>query len=381
MHRQKLGYVPALDGLRALAVLLVAARHLGAPVLVGAGDVGVGIFFALSGFLITTLLLEEQAGTGRVRLPAFYLRRTVRLMPGLIVMMVVVVPLSAIVNHNADTAKQAFFAALYIGNWAKIQGWLHGHALGHTWSLAVEEHFYLVWPLVLALALLWGGRRRALQAALTLTLASLGWRLWLYVHEAAPIRLQYGSDTRADSLLIGCVAALAFAGRRPPLPPRVAHVAWATLGLLLFVPTRSLPVLTVGLSVLAVAGAVIVLDTVQGSSLPARLLTLPPLVGLGRVSYGFYLWHMPVFMLLRDRLPQSAPVQSLLLLVLTLALALLSYDFVERPVLAWNARRTHRPAPLRLAGLAEVHPREREPQPVEGTDRVGRADDKVRVLQ
>lgn len=354
--RTRLGYVPALDGLRGLAVAVVIAQHAGLPLVRGAGSVGVGLFFALSGFLITTLLLEERAAAGRIDLGAFYLRRAARLLPALLLVLAVFAVVGSLL-HAGRLWSSVLYSGLYLGNWGHIV-W-HGVAptLGHTWSLAVEEHFYLVWPVVFLVAYRWGGPAMVLRAAAGLAALALVLRVALEAAGASAIRIQYGSDTRADSILIGCAAAVLVAQGRWRVPRAAPALAWAVVACFLVVPVKGLANLTVGLTVFTVAATVVVVDTTHADSPFARLLATRPLVALGKISYGVYLWHVPVLVLGRHHLhlPVPGPVKNALLVALAIGLAAVSYTYVERPILRWKARRTSRPV-LALPASTDAGP-------------------------
>jgi peptidoglycan/LPS O-acetylase OafA/YrhL len=361
-----MGYRPALDGLRAIAVLLVIARHLQFPLILSGGAVGVGLFFALSGFLITTLLVEERTRSGTVSLRAFYLRRFLRLMPALFFMLVAVIILGWMLGVSG-IVHQAVFAAFYAGNWAQITGG-YFPVLGHTWSLAVEEHFYLLWPVVFLLAWRWKGRRAALSIAIGVASLALLLRVGLFFHGASAARLQYGSDTRADAILVGCAAALLTAGRSgrsfPLLPRWVAPVAWSGLAVLLFVQPQGRMMLTAGLSLIAVCGAVVVTDAVAGRSLFVGVLSWKPLVSVGRVSYGLYLWHYAVIALLLGRLEarMPSPVAKAVVVLIFAAATLFSYRFVEQPALALKRRLATKTGPDLAAELrGPEHPPTKAP--------------------
>jgi peptidoglycan/LPS O-acetylase OafA/YrhL len=336
----RLGYQPALDGVRGVAVLLVVVRHLREPgSLVGGGAVGVGLFFALSGFLITTLLVEERLLQGRVSLRAFYMRRLLRLMPALLAMLCAVVLLGWLLDVRGIWLHAAY-AALYVGNWAQIIGGRFQY-LAHTWSLGVEEHFYLLWPIALLVAWRWNGVRAARWVALGGAAAAIVLRVALLLSGASTMRLQYGSDTRADAILIGCAAALLTLGRRERVHRWAAPIAWGVLLGLLFLPPVSHAMLSAGVSVIAVCGAIIVADVASARSLLAGPLRWRPLVAIGRASYGLYLWHFPVIKLLLPRLDARMPhVFALAVVVLVFSTAtVISYRLIEQPVLAFGRRR------------------------------------------
>ncbi|WP_164701581.1 acyltransferase family protein [Modestobacter sp. KNN46-3] len=206
----RLGYEPALDGLRAVAVAAVMASHTTLPV--PGGSVGVGVFFALSGFLISTLLLQEQERTGRIALGAFLLRRLLRLYPALLVLGIALVLYVVVAPgpvRGQETIAGVLPALLYSSNWVRALGGLgYLGLLEHTWSLAVEEQFYLLWPVVLSATLIVTRRVAAVGVvAVGGCTASLAVRLSL-AHDADSYgRIANGLDTQADNMLAGCAAA------------------------------------------------------------------------------------------------------------------------------------------------------------------------------
>jgi len=345
--RPRLGYRPALDGFRGLAVALVMVRHLGQSFGVGGGTVGVGTFFALSGFLITTLLIEEREAAGRVDLGRFWARRACRLLPALAVMLGAVVVWFGLVEHQSYKGPAAF-AALYAANWAQIGGRPFG-VLSHVWTLAVEEHFYLLWPL-LFLGLSRLRMRTAALVAVGLAATSTLLRLALFAAGASPDRLQMGTDTRLDGLLLGCAAALLLAHRRPRVGLPVAGAALAALATLVVVQPYHSFMLTAGYVVIPVAALLVIVHVVgpttegsgghaSGSPLTA-ILGWRPLAALGKISYGLYLWHLPVYaVLLPHLLGLPLAARSGVVAAASIAAATLSYFFVERPFLRLKDRR------------------------------------------
>ncbi|MFJ9896682.1 acyltransferase family protein [Streptomyces sp. NPDC091280] len=361
------GRVAGLDGLRTVAVLLVIVYHV-RPDLVPGGSVGVDVFFTISGFVITRLLVTEYARDGRIGLWSFYRRRWQRLMPALLVMCAVTAVLS--VTLALPLFQGAWMAAVLAAG-SVVNLVRAGNAgtysdltapLSHTWSLGVEEQFYLAWPLLL-LALLRHARARAVLGWVTvLCVLPVLWRTVLWDPSAAH-RIYNGPDTRADQLLVGALLALVLARLRADDPRlallrrwagRLCRPALVLLALIAWqVPITEVsgwnPVwYTVGFLAAALLTACVVaaLDLCPDSG-PARLLSLSVPVWIGRnLSYGMYLWHYPVIRLLHDlgvRGDALLPAG----LAATLGAALASYVLVERPPL-----RRRRPVPRPVVGAA-----------------------------
>lgn len=359
------GRVDGLDGLRTVAVALVLVYHVAPDVLPG-GSVAVDLFFTISGFVITRLLLAEYARTGGVALLPFYRRRWLRLVPALLALCAVCAALSATASlWGFDGSPQAAgLSALFLVNVVRaMEPGPYGDLMGplaHTWSLGVEEQFYLLWPLVLLALLRYARARTVLLCTAALCALPVLWRCVLW-HPDAAHRIYNGTDTRADQLLAGALVAVVLARLRADDPRlaalrvRAGRLAWPALGVLALVAWR-MPVTadagpwtacwyTVGFLLMAVLSATLVtaLELRPGEGL-SRLLSLTPLTWVGRnLSYGVYLWHYPVVRLLaslgmRDGLlPATA--------VLTVLMALLSYYVIEAPLL----RRARHPAPRTAA--------------------------------
>ncbi len=368
-------YWPALDGVRAIAVALVVAYHLAPAAVQRGGTIGVTMFFTLSGFLITSLLLAEADRTGRVSLARFYARRALRLLPALFVLVPVVVGYAAISHRQDDTISAAPAVLLYVGNWVRaFQGFNTLGMLEHAWSLAVEEQFYVAWPLVVVgVALLVGRKRRAvavLIAAAVGAAASLAVRLALWSDldpAGSAARLVNGTDAVADQLLIGCALAAGLhllaarrapSDRREPLsapvrsalrllgPAALAFLVWVSItrpGGTSVANNRLY--LTWGATAFALSAAVVVLVSVVDEHSPlSRVLSLSPLVAIGRVSYGIYLWHYPAILVVQSEMERSsATVQRATALVLTTVATVASWRFVERPAIA-RKQRLHPPS-------------------------------------
>ena len=346
------GRIPGLDGLRALAVVAVVVFHLN-PAWLPGGFLGVDIFFVVSGFLITTLLVREHARTGRLDLPAFWARRARRLLPALLV----VIPFSVLLAWVSERdllvgiGPQVLGALTFSFNWVQIAAGSNYFAatspqlLTNLWSLAVEEQFYLAWPLI-TLGLLIAIRSARSRIGIVLILAAGSGFLMAarFDPEVGATRVYYGTDTHVFGLMIGAALALwwttpeirgpAFwiARRRP-----ATALALGVLAGLMWWLDESRPLTFRGGLVLAsVASAVLIASAITGGTL-ARALDLPALRWIGERSYGIYLWHWPVILVVNadyGPVPGSAGFgwTRLWCVVVILALADLCYRLVELPV-------------------------------------------------
>jgi peptidoglycan/LPS O-acetylase OafA/YrhL len=345
-------YLPALDGLRAFAVISVIAFHAELPGF-GGGFLGVEFFFVVSGYLITSLLLDEQRSSGAISLPRFWMRRARRLLPALFALLLAALLLSLTVAPDslAGTRSDCAAALLYVSNWWQV---IHHHSyfmdvdrpplLLHLWSLSVEEQFYLVWPLVVALF----GRAAARwvpRVALLGGTASALWMAWLYDPSQDPSRVYVGSDTRLSGLLLGAALSVVVPAFAPNVPvgraARTVREAFAIVGLsalvwLIWRSTSHDPLLyRGGLLLVDLASAALIAGLVAPTTL-SRILGARPWAWLGRRSYGLYLWHWPIFAVTRPEFDSSLHGSSLLALrlALTFAASELCYRFVEQPIRA-----------------------------------------------
>ena len=380
--------IDALDGLRAFALVIIMSYHFGWRAAQG-GFFSLDIFYVLSGYLITGLLLSEFARRERIALGAFWLRRARRLLPALFVVVIVVtlyVRFVALPGTYPEYKMSALSALFYFSNWWQIAAsgnYFHAtgpvYPLTHTWSLAVEEQFYLLWPLVVVatmkLARTYARGLRALLGVSVLgALASAITMVLRYSATANITRLYFGTDTHAQSILIGavlaCVLTLLARSRNEsgmaPVARRFGGVLTA-LGLVGVATTLTITYVFQGtdafcyrggFTLSALAAAAIVAASVMVPTGPlARVLATRPLVFLGTVSYGAYLWHFPIFLWLdATRTHTHGVVLFALRFVATFLLATASYFLLERPVMErrfWRSARAAVPAALAL-GLTVV---------------------------
>jgi peptidoglycan/LPS O-acetylase OafA/YrhL len=372
------GYQPALDGLRALAVLGVLLYHAGVSWAPG-GFLGVDAFFVLSGFLITSLLVGEWRSRGGIDLRGFWARRGRRLLPALFLVVIAVSAYALFVARPDELDRirgDAVGSLLYVANWRQLLGASYFDRLGtpsplrHTWSLGIEEQWYLVWPLVLLVMLRVTRARRWLMVGLTAALAAGSAALMAVIFRDGgdPSRVYFGTDTRAQALLLG--AALAFLVMSPRRRPRQTEAtaslfALECAGLIAAVylgwlwthvadsatwPYRG------GFFVEATAVAVLIAAASRPySPILGRALSIAPLRAIGRISYGLYLWHWPVYVYLTPARTgwDDAPLLFVRVTV-TFALAIASYFVVEQPVRRRTLRRGTERAVSSLLGATAV---------------------------
>ncbi|CAN5748029.1 acyltransferase family protein [soil metagenome] len=373
-QRVRIAHLPALDGLRGAAVAAVVAFHLG---LTTGGYLGVDLFFTLSGFLITSLLVAEWRARGRIDLKVFWVRRARRLLPAMLLVLVAVAWATQkwASNTTFDQVHHDGLATLaYVANWRSVAAgtdywdlFARPSPLEHTWSLAIEEQFYVVWPLISVGLLLWWGRRRRRAAAgddrepgplsdtevrtglnrylaVTLGLAALSAAsaLWRYRGAGDANRVYFGTDTRAAAILFGAAFAIATArfgtvtGRRARVALEVAAIAvmiplgWAWLHL----PGTDARLYHGGLLLCGLATTVVLAAASHPRPGPvAQVLSFAPLRWLGLISYGLYLWHWPVIIFFTPG--RTGWYDGGLLaarLGISLSLAIVSYWVLERPI-------------------------------------------------
>ena len=385
--RPKSRYIPALDGLRTLAVVAVVLYHLNLTWAQG-GLLGVTIFFVLSGYLITRLLLNEIAKTGRIDLKSFWIRRIRRLFPAVVTVVVVTCALCTVFNHVMLTKMRPDIlpSLLFFNNWWQImQDVSYFNALGdpspltHFWSLAIEEQFYLIWPpLLLAMVSVHMSKPNTRRVVLGLAAVSAVAMMVLYNPATDPSRVYYGTDTRVFSLLLG--AWMAFIPDRDLAPARlVRHLGldrlagaakhgksksdtaeaattkpselarfWSSpasidlMGVVGLVGLAAMVALTNGYTAFQYRGGtllcsiltlMVIAACVQPQGMVARALAADPLVWIGKRSYSIYLWHYPLLLLMNPvaNINDTPWWHYILQVLLVVAVAECSYRFIETP--------------------------------------------------
>ena len=360
-----IAYQPALDGVRALAVAAVLLFHAEVPGFSG-GYLGVSVFFTLSGYLITTLLLTEHATTGRISMPGFYARRVRRLLPASLVCLTAIVVISELTNVFAGVAelrRQVMGALLQVSNWVFLAGegsyqQLFQQTGGtrspveHFWSLSIEEQFYWLWPPTMAFLLARCATRRSRTLALgTLTLV-FALAAPLIAARFGPDAAYWATPARVGEILMGALLALLLHGRAVPrLAAWLAPVALFALAVCVATfPASGGPAYQGWLPAVAVGSALLVLG-LQAESPVRRVLSTRPLVWLGGISYGVYLYHWPIYVIVDERRTGLDGWRLVVVqLALTLAIAEISFRLIERPIR--SARGASRRMTLAAGGLA-----------------------------
>ncbi|MFK4301986.1 MULTISPECIES: acyltransferase family protein [unclassified Paenibacillus] len=346
-------YMPGLDGLRALAVIAVIVYHLNPDWLPG-GLLGVGVFFTLSGYLITDILVSQWDTYHSFKMKDFWLRRARRLLPAMLTVVAVIVLCSLLFDPSRLTALRGDVPAalVYMSNWwfifhqvSYFESFGPPSPLGHLWSLAVEEQFYILWPLMLALGLKYMPKRIVLAGWVTcLALISALLMAVIYVPGTDPSRVYYGTDTRGFALLIGAALALVWpSGKLKGQASAKArlfldgigavsllllcHWAWASNE---YDPS----LYRGGLLGIALVTAIVVAALAHPVSHLGKLLGLKPLRWIGARSYGLYLWHVPVITLTTPQVDTEGVhvLRIILQLLATILLASLSYKYIEEPI-------------------------------------------------
>ncbi len=337
------GRIGAIDGLRAVAIAGVLAFHfgLGLP----GGFLGVDLFFVISGFVVTRVLLREHQELGAIRLRSFWYRRAKRLLPALIVVLAAVqlwVRLDSSYTLHVATNDQSLAALTYTSNWFQIlKHWSYWSPqqsltpLNHLWSLAIEEQFYLLWPALVLVGLRWIPARLQIRSVAAMAVASYLLAYLLY-RPSLLDRSYEGTDTRAGALLLGALVALVLARE----VPRWVSALWSgigaamVLGLIWLTAHLDTALFSWQLPLAGVAAAVLVAHLATCPSNPlTRVLDSRPVRAIGIISYGLYLWHWPVWVYLSSTPHVTTHLSKVVVTIsVSLAAAALSYVLIERPI-------------------------------------------------
>jgi peptidoglycan/LPS O-acetylase OafA/YrhL len=326
-------YIPAIDGLRAVAILIVLSSHiLGEGII--PGGFGVTLFFFISGYLITEILIAEHDATRTIDIKAFYIRRFRRLAPALLSMVGFVTAIYALLGKPIS-GSEISAAVFYYLNYYAIAGGAMPLPLGPLWSLAIEEHYYLVYPLVLLIGL--RDRTALLYGLLILCIAVLLWRYILVSGNAPELRTYTATDTRIDSIVFGALLALLM-HKGATVSPRILALGVSLAAIMVLASLlirghafrETLRYSLQGLAMLPVFYAVLFEPR---ASLLRIGLENPALVWIGKISYSLYLWHFPAMVLSKNFLHQIGPAAlAAVTIVVSFSLATASYYWVEMPL-------------------------------------------------
>jgi peptidoglycan/LPS O-acetylase OafA/YrhL len=349
LAQPKIGYRPALDGFRGVSIILVLAIHAGAYGYMG--RMGVDMFFVLSGFLITSLLLEEWDENGCISLKRFYARRVLRLFPALIAVLLALMVFIFFRGNAYEIrrmAMQCIAALFYAMNWCHVFNLFPASMIGHAWTLSIEEQFYLIWPLLLLLMLHRTSGRSSMLCWLLLALA-LGVIERIILNKAFynSVRIMLGTDTESGPLICGCCAAVILRWKMLSdnrwLKNAIRIGAWAAAAYLVWLacsPNWYVNEMTymmvdyfIGISATLILFEIIMYD--YGAM--GRLLSWRPLNYIGKISYGLYLWHLPIFRLVAEK---HWPIGKEVVVELGIAftITIISFYCLERPFLNLKRR-------------------------------------------
>jgi len=350
-----LGYRRSLNGLRGVAIIFVLLWH-GGVTGSGFGFIAVNTFFVLSGFLITCLLVEEYDKFNNISLKRFYFRRALRLLPALIVMLMAFLAFVFLADPHGRAMRElneALLALFYFSNWSVVYHLGRHISLAHTWSLSVEEQFYIIWPGILLWLLAKTSRSSLLCWIFLAAFVAVVLRIGLFVGSTTnlsgnilpldPVRLWMGTDTRADSLLLGCFAGVLISSNIAPhrewfMPVLKLSAMVSGAGLLLLGTCNyeSAWMIYGGWFLASVFAMILIIHLVSGpQSLMHLLLENSVLVYIGQISYGLYVWHFPILIAMQQH---QLPWQHLMYLLPVLIVALVSYYLVEKPFLQLKGR-------------------------------------------
>lgn len=351
--KNKRRYISGLDGLRAISVLAVILYHLHIEWIDG-GFLGVTVFFVLSGYLITDLLVNEYERNGRIDFKTFWIKRFRRLLPALIIMLIIIASWITLFQRSflVGLREEILAAFVYISNWYYV---FQEHSyftkfappspLQHMWSLAVEEQFYIVWPVLMLLALKFiPSKGKIAIAILLLSFISAEAMAFMFTPDEDPSRIYFGTDTRAFSILLGAALAIVWPSAR--LSANVTTELRKTLNIAGIVSLIALIVMMIfiqedgtflyygGMYLASAVTAILIAVIVHPASSIGKIFSFKPLLWIGVRSYGIYIWHFPIIVLLGIAVKTEtiSGAKIVLALLLTFVLSALSFHFVEEPI-------------------------------------------------
>lgn len=342
--------IDGLDGLRAIAVIVIFLHHTGLTSLHG-GFIGVDLFFVLSGYLITRILLNEHLKVGKIDVINFYWRRMKRLYPALVFFLFIICLYIFFFEKNINLTMEIIPSALYFMNWIRAFQIYDAPLTGHTWTLSIEQQFYLLWPFAMIFILSFRPRK-AFLIIFSMIFSIVAWRLYLYNIDAPDARIYAGFDTHSDGLVIG--TALAFGGNN--LCKLISKFWMLSSAYIIFVLSTktgdSIAASSIGFLVTSLASASLIAKIVtEQDSILVKILKFRPIAFLGMISYGFYLWHYSVIKIMlysgNDQFgaffgsfEHAREVMLAATFMITLVLTLLSWYLVEKPILNAKSRYT-----------------------------------------
>jgi peptidoglycan/LPS O-acetylase OafA/YrhL len=348
LEKRKLGnsdYLPELDGIRALAILMVMAIHARVPHASG-GFIGVDLFFVLSGYLITSLLMKEHRKTGTVDFKRFYWRRCLRLLPALTALLVIYVIFGLNFQLNRSTMmRDVTIVFFYAASWSRALYNIPSDWLGHTWSLSIEEQFYFIWPAILILIINCNLVKKITLLSI-IAISVCVYRYYLLFNNVSTDRIYFGFDTRIDTTLYGCMLAFLLSYdsvvAKITAHRRILNVFTAlSISFLVWVLTcfsgEMRLFYSIGFALTAVSAAVVVLQIIVNKrGILACTLRKPGLVYTGKISYGLYIWHWPIFNYLHAHTHLPSVAKIVTGFIAAYVVSMLSYHLMEQPLLKFK---------------------------------------------
>jgi peptidoglycan/LPS O-acetylase OafA/YrhL len=325
-NENRLSYIPSLDGIRAFSITSVILYH-SFPNYFPGGWIGVDVFFVLSGYLITTILQKDIVNFRKNAIKMFYISRILRILPPFFLMIALLLPISLLAGIGIGTyVRSSIVAGMFVMNWNRAFDIWPQSLVAHSWSLAIEEQFYIIWPVVLIFLRSRNSRRWAIAAILTVVI----WRCFLVLNGESFERTYNGFDTHVDGLLIGGAMALAplSLGTQKIIGSFAIIYIILLICIMLSLPLYSIPAQTFGFTAASILGASIIISAQHSPSL-SKIMSNRVVVYLGKISYSLYLWHYPFLIVFLNNVSQK---YAMLYIVPATAFAMISFHLVEQPI-------------------------------------------------